>query len=172
MPIWLHHARRLGPLGMQRQEQLQGCMLPSPCPSRPSLYLTPTRPATPLQAYDGNRAPVPIYMHMPWMTQSANQKYVQKFMDYVLDKPDQDVWVSPTCCFGWGITFSGFRWQGSGSTNPASPPRAPPRSPPFNPDPPAVSSFRPAVCDHAPADRLDPQPHPQGPDEGEVQREF
>lgn len=43
-------------------------------------------------AYNGNRAPVPIYMHMPWMTQSANQKYVQKFMDYVLDKPDQDVW--------------------------------------------------------------------------------
>ncbi len=46
------------------------------------------------QAYEGNRAPVPIYMHMPWMTQTANQKYVQKFMDYALNKPDQDVWVS------------------------------------------------------------------------------
>ena len=53
----------------------------------PSLGLCP-------QAYEGNRAPVPIYMHMPWMTQTANQKYVQKFMDYALHKPDQDVWVS------------------------------------------------------------------------------
>lgn len=68
---------------------------PSPCkpvtlrPSTPTPALPP-----PPQAYEGNRAPVPIYMHMPWMTQTANQKYVQKFMDYVLDKPDQDVWVS------------------------------------------------------------------------------
>lgn len=33
-------------------------------------------------------------MHLPWMSQSANQKYVQKFIDYALGKEDKDVWVS------------------------------------------------------------------------------
>lgn len=31
-------------------------------------------PAPDAQAYEGNRAPVPIYMHMPWMTQEQNKE--------------------------------------------------------------------------------------------------
>jgi hypothetical protein len=44
------------------------------------------------QAYAGNRAPVPIYIHLPWMNQAKHQEYVAKFMDYALAQPN--TWVS------------------------------------------------------------------------------
>lgn len=37
-------------------------------------------------------------MHLPWMSQPKNQKYVQQFMDYATSKPD--VWVSSLLA-GW-----------------------------------------------------------------------
>lgn len=79
-------------------------------------------------------------MHMPWMTQSANQKYVQKFMDYVLDKPDQDVWVSPMQL----RLEPACNWEGSGDRvqgqqTPLTLPTLRPSAPPiFNPDPPLL----------------------------------
>jgi hypothetical protein len=51
-----------------------------------------------MQAYAGNRAPVPIYMHTPWMSQADNQAGVSQFIDYALAQGaasgQDDVWVS------------------------------------------------------------------------------
>ena len=39
------------------------------------------------QAYNGNRAPFPIYLHAPWFTPEHSAS-LAKFMDYALSKPD------------------------------------------------------------------------------------
>ena len=70
-----------------------------PTPPHPNCVLV-----SPPQAYAGNRAPVPIFIHLPWMDQAKNQEYVAKFMDYALAQPN--TWVSERgrclclCCVG------------------------------------------------------------------------
>lgn len=44
-----------------------------------------------LQAYGGNRAPVTVGVHKPWMSKQHHSKDLGKFMDYALAHPD--VWV-------------------------------------------------------------------------------
>ena len=40
------------------------------------------------QAYNGNRAPLPIAVHTPWFESNARIKEAQKFIKYALSKPD------------------------------------------------------------------------------------
>jgi peptidoglycan/xylan/chitin deacetylase (PgdA/CDA1 family) len=40
------------------------------------------------KAYSGNRAPVPLYVHSPWLSQPESMKAVKKFIDYVGTKKD------------------------------------------------------------------------------------
>jgi len=39
-------------------------------------------------AYNGNRAPFPVFGHTPWMERSDNLEDLAKFADYALSKPD------------------------------------------------------------------------------------
>ncbi|PSC73088.1 Polysaccharide deacetylase domain-containing [Micractinium conductrix] len=39
-------------------------------------------------AYCGNRAPMPIFIHTPWLVKDDNLKGVQKFADYALSQPN------------------------------------------------------------------------------------
>ncbi|KAL4421045.1 hypothetical protein ABPG77_007520 [Micractinium sp. CCAP 211/92] len=39
-------------------------------------------------AYSGNRAPLPIFIHTPWLTSGTNLAGVKKFVGYALSKPN------------------------------------------------------------------------------------
>lgn len=39
-------------------------------------------------AYAGNRAPVPLYFHSPWLSEASTMKSLQKFIDYATSKKD------------------------------------------------------------------------------------
>lgn len=39
-------------------------------------------------AYKGNRAPLPIFIHTPWLTSGDNLSGVKKFVEYALSKPN------------------------------------------------------------------------------------
>lgn len=116
-------------------------------------------------AYKGNRAPIPIYMHKPWMVEDSNQKYVQEFMDYVLQ--NDDVWfVTMHQLIDWmrnpipksemkekfnvGCQAGGSNAVSTKSLTPAPAP-APPASTP-SPSPPAST----------PSPRPSPRPNPSG----------
>lgn len=43
-------------------------------------------------AYTGNRAPVPLYVHSPWLEQSKNMKDVQKFITWARQEHPNDVY--------------------------------------------------------------------------------
>ncbi|KAL4440382.1 hypothetical protein ABPG75_003383 [Micractinium tetrahymenae] len=119
-------------------------------------------------AYSGNRAPIPIYMHKPWMVEDSNQKYVQQFMDYALQKGD--VWfVTMHQLIDWmrnpipksemkdkfnvGCQAGGSNAVNTKSLTPVpapAPPAAavpspsPPAKPPTTPSPPASTPAAPA----------------------------
>lgn len=40
------------------------------------------------EAYAGNRAPFPIFIHIYWLKEGDNQEQLKRFIDYTLTKPD------------------------------------------------------------------------------------
>ena len=40
------------------------------------------------KAYTGNRAPVPLFFHSPWLSEPSTMKALQKFIDYATSKKD------------------------------------------------------------------------------------
>ncbi|PRW60004.1 polysaccharide deacetylase [Chlorella sorokiniana] len=51
-------------------------------------------------AYGGNRAPIPIFIHTPWLQNKEHLKGIQKFVDYALQQQDTYL-VSIRQMLGW-----------------------------------------------------------------------
>ena len=110
-------------------------------------------------AYNGNRAPLPIYVHTPWFAENNNQALLTKFVG----ERGSDG-VAGRCqgggdgmgCVCW--CMHQLLWLPPRLTSPSLPPSLPP--PPHRRL--RAGPTRRLLCDHAPDAGLDAEPHCRG----------